>query len=339
MIELDGVRVADRDCEFSVRLEGVTALVGPNGAGKSTLLSLVAGGLRPTSGRVLIHGEEVAGQRGFVPAHRRRCAYLEQRALLFPHMSVLANAAFGADAERARRELAAVGCAGLEGRRPRQLSGGQAQRVAIARALAIDPQVVLLDEPLAALDAGVVPEIRGLLRERLRGRTALLVTHSLLDVIALAERVCVLEGGRIVEHGPVAEVCARPVSVFLAELVGTNLLSGVATGGGIDLGGAVLVGLGDDAIGEGRRCLAVVPPGAVALYRRPPGGSPRNAHPVRVTGIEPRGGVVRVSLVLAGQRLYADLTAAAVAELDIVPGQHLIAGIKATQVRIYGAPG
>lgn len=337
MIELDGVVIAERGCTFSVELSGVTALVGPNGAGKSTLLSLVAGSLRPSSGRVSIHGEEMAGPGVFVPAHRRGCAYLEQRALLFPHLNVLANAAFGASLERAHRELAAVGCSELATRRPRELSGGQAQRVAIARALAIDPRVVLLDEPLAALDVAVVPEIRQLLRERLSGRTALLVTHSLLDVITLAERVCVLGGGRIIEHGPVAEVCARPTSTFLADLVGTNLLSGVSTGDGIDMGDAGLVGM-SDGLRAGAACLATVPPNAIGLYRDIPSGSPRNAVPVVVTGIEPRGGLVRVGLRLGGQPMSADVTAAAVADLNIMVGDHLVASIKATQVNIYLAP-
>lgn len=212
--------------------EGETvAIVGPNGAGKSTLLQLVAGTLRPDSGEISLHGELLSGPGLHIPPHRRRFAYVEQRSLLFPHLDVLDNVAFGprsrgvskaAARQRAMDELSILGVAELAKRRSAQLSGGQAQRVAIARALAIDPQILLLDEPFAALDVSVTPQLRRLLRDRLSERTALLVTHDLLDVMTLADRLIVIEGGRVAADGPVDAICAAPPTQFLADFVGVN---------------------------------------------------------------------------------------------------------------------
>ncbi len=326
----------------------VTAIVGPNGAGKTSLLHLVAGLARPTSGSVRIAGREVAGDT-WLPVHQRRVALLTQRAALFPHLDVLANVAFGPRAagssaaaarERAVAELEAVGCGELAPRRPQELSGGQAQRVAIARALATDPDVVLLDEPLAGLDVAVATEVRHALAARLRGRTALLVTHELLDIWTIADRVAVLEGGRVVESGPVAELLARPTSTFLGRLSGTNLFTGTALGDAVlqIAPGVELHGLPDEdqPLVAGMDGLASIQPAVVALYLADPGGSPRNHLAALVTGIEPRGHYVRVNLTVGGQPLAADLTGQAVAELDLRPGKPVQAAFKATQVRLYG---
>lgn len=326
----------------------VMAVVGPNGAGKTSLLHLVAGLARPTSGSVRIGDREVAGAT-WVPVHQRRVALLNQRPALFPHLDVLANVAFGpraagssAVAARARAlaELDAVGCADLSSRRPQELSGGQAQRVAIARALATDPDVVLLDEPLAGLDVAVATEVRHALAARLRGRTALLVTHELLDIWTIAERVAVLEDGRVVEAGPVADLLARPTSTFLGRLSGTNLFTGTALSDTVLQiePGVNLHGLPDDdqPLAVGADGLASILPAAVALHLADPGGSPRNHLSAQVTGIEPRGHYVRVNLTVSGQPLAADLTSQAVAELDLRPGLAVQAAFKATQVRLYG---
>jgi molybdate transport system ATP-binding protein len=174
----------------------VIAVLGPNGAGKSTLLGVLAGLLPPSEGHVRLGEADVTA----VPPHRRGVGLLAQQALLFPHMTALANVAFGPRAhgvpkrdaeERARELLAAVDAAALAGRRPAQMSGGQQQRVALARALAPDPDLLLLDEPLAALDVDAAPAMRSLLRRIVRDRkqTALLVTHSALDALVLADRV------------------------------------------------------------------------------------------------------------------------------------------------------
>lgn len=321
-----------------------TAVIGPNGAGKSTLVGLVSGALRPDRGDVVVHGRRLAGDGAFVAPHKRGVALLEQRSLLFPHLDVLANAMFGARsrgvpkpraAEIALAQLRGVGCGDLASRKPHQLSGGQAQRVALARALAMDPDVVLLDEPMAALDVAAAPRMRSLLRSHLSGRTSVLVTHDLLDVLTLASHVVVLEAGRVAEQGSVAEVLARPRSRFLADFTGVNLLAGQLVDGGLRLrGGPVIRGLmGDDATsGPG---WASVPANAVGLHRMDPHGSPRNAFPVTVIAVEPRGTVARVSVELAGQQLAADLTASAVAELGVEPGARLVAAIKATAVTLY----
>ena len=214
-------RLEQRGVEFDLTLADgeVLAVLGPNGAGKSTLLLLIAGLLRPDDGRIEL-GDAVVTDTDtgvFVPPHARGVAMLSQQALLFPHLSVAANVAFAPRSKghsrtearaTARRWLEAVDAEHLADRRPAQLSGGQAQRVAVARALAAEPQVLLLDEPMSALDVTAAPALRRLLRDILRNdnRTAFIVTHDLLDALAIADKVVVFEGGRIVESGPASTV-------------------------------------------------------------------------------------------------------------------------------------
>ncbi|SDL21281.1 ABC transporter ATP-binding protein [Tessaracoccus oleiagri] len=332
------------DVDLTIAEGERVAVVGPNGAGKSTLLQLVAGSLRPTSGSVALGGREVASPTTYLPPHRRRVAYVEQRPLLFPHLDVLENVMFGplargvkrqAARARAVAELEATGCGDLVHRRPAQLSGGQAQRVSLARGLAFDPDVVLLDEPFAALDASVTPELRRLLRHRLHGLTTILVTHELLDVVTLADRIVALEDGGVVADGPVERVSASPSTQFLADLVGVNLLGGtVVAGNRLDLGVVELTGLYNDDLVPGHHGRATVAPDAISLHRSRPEGSPRNALRGSVVAIEPRGPVVGVT-VDVGQRLRASLTPAAVAELELSPGEEVVAVVKATQVRLH----
>lgn len=324
------------------------AVVGPNGAGKSTLLGLIAGSLRPTTGILRLGGVPMAGEGRFVPPHCRRVAHVEQRPLLFPHLDVLGNVMFGPLARgvgrrqarrRALEELDATGCRELASRRVHQLSGGQAQRVALARGLAIDPDVVLLDEPFAALDVGVTPALRRLLRDRLEGLTTLLVTHELLDVVSLADRLIVVEDGCVVRDGPVEQLISAPSTRFLADFVGIGLLTGTALDAQhLDLGGAILTGMPDDtrAPARGRPARATIAPDTIAIHRHDPHGSPRNALPARVESIEPRGAVVGVVVEVAGQRLRADLTPSAVAELALLPGEEIVVSVKATQVLLHG---
>lgn len=199
-------RVAARDveCAFEVRDGETVALTGPNGAGKSTVLGMIAGTVPVSSGAVFVGDVDVTG----LPPHRRRVTLLAQDPLLFPHLSALDNVAFGPRARGSSREeansiaggwLESVGLADLAHRKPRQLSGGQAQRVAVARALAIGPDVVLLDEPLRALDADVAPAIRDLLRTVLADVTTVLISHDPVDVRALADRAIQMVGGRVLE--------------------------------------------------------------------------------------------------------------------------------------------
>ncbi len=224
------------DVDLTVAPGEVVAVLGENGAGKSTLVQVVAGLLthgEAPGARVAVGHDDVSR----LPPRRRHLAWLSQRPLLFEHLSVEDDVAFGLRSrgvprararEEARDALARVGAADLARRRSTDLSGGQAQRVAIARALVTDPRVLLLDEPLASLDVGVAQHVRGVLHhaQREHPRTTLLVTHDLLDVLLLADRVVVLEGGRVVEDGPVDAVLTRPRSRFAARLAGVNLLAG-----------------------------------------------------------------------------------------------------------------
>jgi ABC-type sulfate/molybdate transport systems ATPase subunit len=220
------------DVRFSLADGETLAVLGPNGAGKSTLLDVLTGLIHPDSGRVQLGDTTLvstgAGARdAWVPPHARGVALLAQEALLFPHLSVRDNVAFGprsagidrAEARRiAGRWLERVDATGWADRRPRRLSGGQAQRVAVARALATEPRLLLLDEPFGALDAGVAPEMRRLLAQVLAERTVVLVTHDPLDALALADRVIVLDEGRIVEEGETREVLLKPQTEFTRRL-------------------------------------------------------------------------------------------------------------------------
>ncbi|WP_051919421.1 sulfate/molybdate ABC transporter ATP-binding protein [Prescottella defluvii] len=339
---MNGLRVQARvdargfDVELDVAPGEVLAVLGPNGAGKSTLLDVVAGLLRPDAGRVALGTRvltDVANDVAVQP-HQRSVALLAQEALLFPHLTVRENVAFAPrSAGRGRREAYAtaqrwldeVDAAALATRRPRELSGGQAQRVAVARALAADPQVLLLDEPMAALDVAAAPALRTLLRRVLRtgNRTALLVTHDVLDALSLADRAVVLDGGRIVEQGSVDRVLTRPRSAFAARIAGINLLSGTVRAGVLDTVAGAVSGIGEDGSDDGDHAVAVFAPTAVAVHRKPPEGSPRNIFRVRITEIEGRGHAVRVRAddnPDGSAGLVADVTATAVAELDLSGG-------------------
>jgi ABC-type sulfate/molybdate transport systems ATPase subunit len=222
--------IAQRDIDVTLDVAAgeTVALTGPNGAGKSSLLGVIAGLLRPDEGEVRL-GDRIIDA---APPHARGVALLAQDPLLFPHMSVLANVAFAPRArglrrhrahELATRHLTEVGAEKLAGRRPTQISGGQAQRVAVARALAADPELLLLDEPMASLDVDVRPALRQTLRTALEGRTAIIVTHDAADARALADRVVVVEHGRIVEDGPTEQVLNDPQSGFAVRLVSGSI--------------------------------------------------------------------------------------------------------------------
>ena len=341
--------VADRDVDvaFTVAPGETVALLGPNGAGKSTVLGVAAGHLRPDRSEVVLDGRPLTvtgeeARHAWVAPHDREIALLAQDPLLFPHLTVLDNVEFAPRARGvarseahaiARHWLDQVGVGDLAERRPTQISGGQAQRVAVARALAADPRLLLLDEPMAALDVAVTPALRQTLRSVLAERSVILVTHDALDALLLADTVIVLDRGRIVEQGPADDVLTRPRSAFAARIAGLNILHGtwhddrVQTPDGTTVHGMVDGPDPDD----GDTAVAVFSPSAVSLFREPPGGSPRNMLEARITEIEPHGGRVRVR---AGE-LSADVTPQAVAELDLSPGRHIIFSVKATEVAIY----
>jgi molybdate transport system ATP-binding protein len=327
---------------FTVTDGEVLALLGPNGAGKSTLVRVLAGLLPPDAGRVAVDGTTWDGATTHVPAHERSVGMVFQDALLFPHLSVVDNVAFGLRtrkvakaAARAAAEswLARVHLEGFGDRRPAELSGGQAQRAALARALVVDPAVLLLDEPLSALDARTRLTVRAELRRHLAefpGSTVL-VTHDPVDAMALADRVVVVEDGRIVQAGPPAEVARAPRTDYVARLVGLALLPGTAEGRTVRLEGGGTVAVAEEASGP---VFAAVRPESVALYLDPPHGSPRNVWPARLVSATPHGATVRCEL--AGEvPLIADVTATAFAELGLAPGAEVWATVKASEVSVY----
>jgi molybdate transport system ATP-binding protein len=354
------------DVEFSVAAGEVLAVLGPNGSGKSTALHVVAGLVRPDEGVVRL-GDRVLTDTAAgvdVATHDRRVGLLMQDPLLFPHMSVAANVAFGPHSRPKRpyvfrparaskkatalcwlRELDAERFAG---RKPRELSGGQAQRVAIARALAAEPDVLMLDEPLAGLDVAAAAGIRAVLSNVVTrtGCAVILITHDLLDVFALADRVLVLEAGRIAQIGPVADVLTAPRSHFGARIAGINLVNGT-----IGPDGSLHARSGArwhatpaqelaDQLAPGHNAVAVFPPSAVAVYRDQPHGSPRNTVEVTVAELDIRGSAV---LVRADEQpdgapgLAAEITSDAAAELRLTPGQRVWFSVKAHEVALYPA--
>ena len=339
-------RLAERsiDLALTVAPGETVAVLGPNGAGKSTLLALAAGLLRADSGRATL-GETVlfdSAARVFTPAHGRGVSLLAQDALLFPHLTVLENVAFGprsagasrtTSREMARRWLDEVEASELADRRPVQLSGGQAQRVAVARALASDPGLLLLDEPLAALDVSVAPAIRRMLRRVLADRTVVVVTHDVLDAYTLADRVVVLDRGAVVERGRTRAVLERPRDPFTAGLAGLTLFVGERTQRGIRLGdGREVAGDAVETVGVGAPAAAAVRPTAVSVSVGEP-ADVANRMPGTVLDLEPRGDLVRVRA--AG--VAADVTPALVADLDLTVGSPVWFGFGAADVAVYGA--
>ena len=352
----------------------VTAVVGHNGAGKSTLAQVIAGTLRVDSGTVSIGERVVDDSATFVPARRRGVAMVSQAPRIFTHMSVLSNVAFplrvrGVGRAQARaaalEQLRAVGIADLAFRRASDLSGGQAARVAIARALVFRPEVLILDEPTAALDVEATAQVSAVLRERLAGAgiTTLLVSHDIAEVLSLASHMIVMGEGRIVEEGEPARVLASPASVFAARLAGLNIVSGcpvsrpgmvgVRVGDGVlwaaDLSGygsgsagvaEAVAGDADDSAacgGRGQldRVALTFLPEAVALSREEAHASPRSVLPGVVAGIDVDGSLVSVRVAHAeGVVVTARVTAAAWSELGLGVGDRLWVSVKATQVRV-----
>ena len=352
--------IAQRGWEVQASLEAglVTAVVGHNGAGKSTLAQVIAGTLRLDEGSARIGERVVDDAETFVPARRRGVAMVSQAPRIFTHMSVLANVAFplrvrGVGRAQARAtatdQLRAVGIADLAHRCASDLSGGQAARVAIARALAFRPEVLILDEPTAALDVEATAQVSAVLRERLSqsGITTLLVSHDIAEVLALASRMIIMGDGRVVEEGEPARILASPSSVFAARLAGLNIVTGDAIGGpgmvGVRVGeGALWAACDSVAPGEeSARVALTFPPEAVALSREEAHASPRSVLPGVVAGIDVDGSLVSVRVALAeGVSVSARVTASAWSELGLGVGDRLWASVKATQVRaIPIAPG
>ncbi|MFZ9629726.1 MAG: ABC transporter ATP-binding protein [Ilumatobacteraceae bacterium] len=348
------------DVSLEVAPGEVLAVLGPNGSGKSTLLRALAG-LQPLdAGRVAVGGrvlDDVAAAQ-FVAPEQRHVAVVFQDHLLFRHLSVLENVAFGlrargVDREDARRRapewLERVGLADRANDRTQRLSGGQQQRIALARALVTEPMLLLLDEPLSALDVGTRRETRRELREHLtgyaaRGGVTVLVTHDPVDAYALADRVAVLDTGRVAQVGTIADVTARPRSAYVAELVGTNLFRGSSDGTTVTLPGGLRVAAVEATAGD---VFALVRPQAVTLsLNEAVGVSARNRWPGEISDITRLGERARVTVALdtpvapadvTTPTLVAEVTTSALAALDARVGGRVIATVKATEVEVYPA--
>lgn len=339
VVDRDGFRL---DLALTAAPGDVVALLGPNGAGKSTALRALAGLLALTEGHVRLDGRDLTR----LPPEARPVGVVFQDYLLFPHLSALDNVAFGPRCQGVRkaraRQVAArwlerMGLAEHAGARPRRLSGGQAQRVALARALATEPRLLLLDEPLAALDARTRLDVRAQLRRHLEEfeAVAVLVTHDPLDAMVLADRLVVVEHGRVVQEGAPADIARRPRTDYIASLVGLNLYRGRAEGHVVRVDGTgTAITTTEDLAGP---AFVAFPPSAVTVHReRPAGSSARNVWRCQVTGLEIHGDRVRVALE-GDLPLAADLTTVAAAELGLHTGVPVWVTVKATQTHAYPA--
>ena len=333
----------------------VLGVIGPNGSGKTTLLRALAG-LTPLSGGRIVLGRQVLDSTepaAFVAPEQRPIGFVFQNYRLFPHLSVRDNVAFSPRCRGARRRqsrhiaddwLRRLGLTDLAGRKPGELSGGQAQRVALARALAADPGLLLLDEPLAALDAKTKLEIRAELRRHLTEfpGVTMLVTHDPLEAMVMTDRLIVIEDGRIVQHGTPAAVARRPATQYVARLVGLNLYRGTLDPAGhIALendDGALTATPPDATDGAGAGAgpvLVAIRPNAIAIHTtKPDHSSPRNVWAGTVTGLELLTDRVRAQITGAPSALV-DLTPDAVAELDLVEGRQIWLSAKATDLDVY----
>jgi molybdate transport system ATP-binding protein len=324
----------------------VLGILGPNGSGKSTLLGAVAGLTPVNAGRITLAGHVMddASTGAFVEVAGRPVGYVFQNYRLFPHMTAIDNVAFsprarglGKHAARSAAEhwLGRLGLTDLADRKPAQLSGGQAQRVALARALAGQPALLLLDEPMSALDAGARLDVQAELKRHLAdfAGPCLLVTHDPLEALVLADRLIVLEGGRIVQEGTPAQIARQPATDYVAKLVGLNLYAGRAEGSDVKLsGGGTFVMASQHQHGD---VLVALRPAAVTVTRqRPEFTSARNVWPAKITGLTLLAD--RVRLDLDGEpAALVDVTPAAVAELSLSAGSQVWLTAKATDLEVY----
>lgn len=325
-------------------LPGTTAaLLGPNGAGKSTVVATLAGLLPLESGSFELNGRllEDPGRRIFVPPEERQVGVVFQDNVLFPHLTALENVAFGLrsrgvprdDARhRSRDWLDRLGIAELESKKPADLSGGEAQSVALARALAIEPDLLLLDEPLSAIDVARRSGLRRALASHLEvfNGPVLLITHDPTDAFLLADEIYVMEGGAISQQGTAKQIRLRPRTPYAASVAGANLVRGLARNGVVETGGHTL-NVADHKV-DGP-VLAVIRPTAISLHLSEPHGSPRNTWLTSVEAVEHLGEVVRI-LTAEPLPLTVEITEDALAAMGIGDGTAIWISIKATEISV-----
>ncbi len=361
------------DLSFTADIGKTTVLLGESGAGKSTVLRSVAGLLHPQRGHISLDDVTYfdSDQHLIVPPQDRPFGYVFQDYVLFPHLSVFENVAFGLRAQHLPRKtihqhvgeaLEQVHLTGLDQRRPAQLSGGQQQRVAIARALALRPQLLLLDEPLSALDVQTRREVRQELRRLLTNVsvTTLMVTHQYLDALLFGQQILVLDQGKIIQQGNHHTLLQKPRSSYVAELVGMNFFQGRVVHSDanalctIQLSGNGRQGIEVHAtLGEydqtrwvpqlGEDAYVVVDPRSITLHLIPPEGSAQNVFCGEIVQILPVGnaesddGRVRVSILLNSSTLplTAELTSSSTIRMELSEGKTIYASFKATEARAY----
>jgi molybdate transport system ATP-binding protein len=341
------VRLSRGAVEVDVALRAqpgqVIGILGPNGGGKTTTVLALAGVLTVDEGHVRVDGRLWDDGHRALPPEERTVGLMLADSLLFPHLTALDNVAYGPRSrgvdrhrarQRARDELDRVGLLEHAAARPRELSSGQQARVALARALATDPSLLLLDEPLAALDPDTRARTRSDLATRLTayGGITVLVTHDPLDALTLADHLVFVEDGHVTQAGTPAEVLAEPRSPYVATVVGLNLYAGQGDSHGhvMTSDGGVVVTTSPT---EGR-VWATIPPSAVSVHLHEPEGSPRNTWHLRVGSVTVQGQSARIALT--GQLpLTAEVTLESVAALGLQVGQRVWAAVKATEVRTY----
>jgi molybdate transport system ATP-binding protein len=334
------------DMELRIPPGRTVALLGPNGAGKTTAVMAIAGVIPIDGGHIRLGDHLLDDPRSevLVPPERRNIGVVFQDYLLFPHLSVVDNVAFGlrstgtgkSEARRAARlwmdhleigELAAA--------RPADLSGGEAQRAAIARALVTEPRLLLLDEPLAALDVTIRAHLRRLLADHLDGFLGprLLITHEPTEAFLLADEIHVLEDGRITQIGTPDDIRLRPRTRYIADLAGANLLTGWASGGTVVVSDFELHAADTQTEGP---VLVTIHPRAISVHRRQPEGSARNTWPTTIKRLEHYGDRVRLQTDLPIP-LTAEITPGAARELSLEQGGEIWLSMKATEISLGAA--
>jgi molybdate transport system ATP-binding protein len=337
----------DLDVSLVVAAGETLALLGPNGSGKTSTVLALAGLAAIDEGHIELEGNilDDPGLGVFVPPDRRRIGVVFQDYALFPHLTVAANVGFAITsgnrrapdaAERTAAWLQRLRLEDLADRKPGRLSGGESQRVALARALASEPSLLLLDEPLAALDVAIKAALRRELADHLAGFAGprILITHDPTDAFLLADTIAIIEAGGVVQVGRADDLRRHPRSAYAADLAGVNLLAGTATRGDVVMESGPPMQIAETGVGG--RVLLTIHPRAISLHVEPPSGSPRNAWQTSIVWIEPIGDRVRVQLGTP-HPLTAEITEGSMTRMGLTVGSAVWVAIKATEIGVQPA--